>query len=462
MVSQFRSFDRIAEKMRLEGISEIAINNFGYYYDRLQSGQSDLISEASIRPVESVPDADSFEDDKALMAAGEAALSRTVMLKLNGGLGTSMGLNQTKSLLVVKNGQTMLDLMAKQAIKHEIPLIFMNSFSTQEDTLAALARYPELKYDDIPQDFLQNKVPKITCTDLTPVQWPDNPSLEWCPPGHGDIYVALITSGMADKLMAAGYRYVFMSNSDNLGAVVNISILGYFVANHLPLMMEVSDRNRADRKGGHLAHLLDGRLILRESSQCPAEDMEHFEDIGRHRFFNTNNLWLDLVALKQVMEKNNYMTRLPMITNKKTVDPRDDGSTPVYQLETAMGSGLGMFENSGAVRVSRSRFSPIKTTEDLLSVRSDAYVVTEDHRIILDPGRDVPPFVQLDGTYYRLIDDLEARFPYGAPSLRNCRSLTINGDVHFGQHVVLEGDVRFDSLSDTPMRIDDHTHIVGE
>ena len=462
MVSQFRSFDRIAEKMRLEGISEIAINNFGYYYDRLQSGQSDLISEASIRPVESVPDADSFEDDKALMAAGEAALSRTVMLKLNGGLGTSMGLNQTKSLLVVKNGQTMLDLMAKQAIKHEIPLIFMNSFSTQEDTLAALARYPELKYDDIPQDFLQNKVPKITCTDLTPVQWPDNPSLEWCPPGHGDIYVALITSGMADKLMAAGYRYVFMSNSDNLGAVVSISILGYFVANHLPLMMEVSDRNRADRKGGHLAHLLDGRLILRESSQCPAEDMEHFEDIGRHRFFNTNNLWLDLVALKQVMEKNNYMTRLPMITNKKTVDPRDDGSTPVYQLETAMGSGLGMFENSGAVRVSRSRFSPIKTTEDLLSVRSDAYVVTEDHRIILDPGRDVPPFVQLDGTYYRLIDDLEARFPYGAPSLRNCRSLTINGDVHFGQHVVLEGDVRFDSLSGTPMRIDDHTHIVGE
>ena len=462
MVSQFRSFDRIAEKMRLEGISEIAINNFGYYYDRLQSGQSDLISEASIRPVESVPDADSFEDDKALMAAGEAALSRTVMLKLNGGLGTSMGLNQTKSLLVVKNGQTMLDLMAKQAIKHEIPLIFMNSFSTQEDTLAALARYPELKYDDIPQDFLQNKVPKITCTDLTPVQWPDNPSLEWCPPGHGDIYVALITSGMADKLMAAGYRYVFMSNSDNLGAVVNISILGYFVANYLPLMMEVSDRNRADRKGGHLAHLLDGRLILRESSQCPAEDMEHFEDIGRHRFFNTNNLWLDLVALKQVMEKNNYMTRLPMITNKKTVDPRDDGSTPVYQLETAMGSGLGMFENSGAVRVSRSRFSPIKTTEDLLSVRSDAYVVTEDHRIILDPSRAVPPFLQLDGTYYRLIDDLEARFPYGAPSLRNCRSLTINGDVHFGQHVVLEGDVRFDSLSDTPMRIDDHTHIVGE
>jgi UTP--glucose-1-phosphate uridylyltransferase len=462
VVSQDRSFALIAEKMRLEGISEIAIRNFGYYYDRLQSGQNDLIAEARIRPVDSLPDADSFEADPALVAAGEAALSRTVMLKLNGGLGTSMGLNQTKSLLVVKNGQTMLDMMAQQAIKHEIPLIFMNSFSTQEDTLAALARYPELQYDDIPQDFLQNKVPKITCTDLTPVQWPDNPALEWCPPGHGDIYVALITSGIADKLTAAGYRYIFMSNSDNLGAVVDVSILGYFVTNQLPLMMEVADRSRADRKGGHLAYLLNDQLILRESSQCPPEDMQHFEDISRHRFFNTNNLWLDLAALKQVMEDNNYMTRLPMITNKKTVDPRDDNSTPVYQLETAMGSGLGMFKNSGAVRVSRKRFSPIKTTEDLLSVRSDAYIVTEDHRIILDPCRTVPPFVQLDATYYRLIDDLEVRFPHGAPSLRKCRSLTINGDVSFGRQVVLEGDVWFDNPSDDPMQIGDHTHIVGD
>jgi UTP--glucose-1-phosphate uridylyltransferase len=461
VVSQFRPFDVIAKKMRLEGISEIAINNFSYYYDRLQTRQSDQISEASIRPVESLPDADAFADDSTLVATGTAALGSTVMLKLNGGLGTTMGLNQTKSLLVVKNGQTMLDMMAKQAINHDIPLVFMNSFSTQEETLAALACYPKLKYDDIPQDFLQNKVPKITCSDLTPVQWPDNPAYEWCPPGHGDIYVALITSGIADKLMAAGYKYIFMSNSDNLGAVVDVSILGYFVANRLPLMMEVSDRNRADRKGGHLAYRLDGQLILRESSQCPPEDMDHFEDINRHRFFNTNNLWLDLAVLKQVMEENKYMTRLPMITNKKTVDPRDDNSTPVYQLETAMGSGLGMFKNSGAVRVSRSRFSPIKTTDDLLAVRSDAYVVTEDHRIILDPSRKVPPFVQLDGTYYKLIDDLEARFPYGAPSLLNCKSLTINGDVYFGQHVVLEGDVRLDNPSDTPLRIDDNTHIRG-
>jgi UTP--glucose-1-phosphate uridylyltransferase len=226
--------------------------------------------------------------------------------------------------------------------------------------------------------------------------------------------------------------------------------------------MEVSDRNRADRKGGHLAYRRsDGQLILRESSQCPAKDMKHFENISRHRFFNTNNLWLDLAALKQVMEENNYMTRLPMITNKKTVDPRDEQSTPVYQLETAMGSGLGMFKNSGAVRVSRSRFSPVKTTDDLLAVRSDAYVVTEDHRIILDPGRAVPPFVQLDDTHYKLIDDLEARFPYGAPSLLNCKSLTINGDVYFGQHVVLEGDVRLDNPSGAPLRIDDNTHIRG-
>ena len=179
-------------------------------------------------------------------------------------------------------------------------------------------------------------------------------------------------------MLGAGYRYAFVSNADNLGAVIEPAILGYLVENRLPFMMEAADRTIADRKGGHVGRLLNGQLILRESAQCPAEEMADFQDIRRHRYFNTNNLWLDLVALKDLLAARGHILGLPMIVNRKTVDPRDSASTPVYQLETAMGSAIGVFPGARAIRVPRSRFAPVKTTDDLLAVRSDAYVLTED------------------------------------------------------------------------------------
>ncbi len=461
MAGQSTSFAPVAEKMRGEGLPDIVIKNFAYYYELVQSGQTGMISEASIAPVESLPDADAFPDDAALMAAGEAALGQTVVLKLNGGLGTSMGLSKAKSLLPVKEGHTFLDIIAHQALERGTPLVFMNSFSTQDDTLAVLAAYPALQ-GDIPLDFLQNKVPKIVQSDLSAADWPVNPALEWCPPGHGDIYVALMTSGMLDTLSDAGYRYVFVSNSDNLGAVMDTSILGYFVANNLPFMMEVADRTESDRKGGHLAEADGGQLILRESAQCPEADQAAFEDITRHKYFNTNNLWLNLPALKALMAEKENVLGLPMIRNGKTVDPRDGNSTPVYQLETAMGSAIGVFAGSGAVRVSRSRFAPIKTTNDLLAVRSDVYVLTDDYRVTLDPSRAQPPFVQLDSAYYKLIDAMEARFPAGAPSLIKCNSLSVSGDITFGRDVVIEGSVQLSSPSAEPSSIADGSHIVGD
>src|SRR5438105_1204399 len=77
--------------------------------------------------------------------------------------------------------------------------------------------------------------------------------LEWCPPGHGDIYTALVTSGMLDALLDAGYEHAFVSNSDNLGAVLDPRILAWFAAERIPFLMEVADRTEADRKGGHIA-----------------------------------------------------------------------------------------------------------------------------------------------------------------------------------------------------------------
>ncbi len=442
MIKVNADFTPFAERMRAEMLPDIVIRTFAYYYNQLAAGRTGLIPEADIEPVQDLPDAETF--GQALADAGKAALGATILLKLNGGLGTGMGLDKAKSLLVVKDGLTFLDIIARQALLSGMPLVLMNSFNTHDDSLAALKAYPGL-WGRIPLDFVQHKVPKVAQADLSPATWPADPALEWAPPGHGDIYATLITSGMLETLLAHGYRYAFVANADNLGAVIEPAILGYFASNHLPFLMEVADRTPMDRKGGHLARrATDGRLILRESAQCPAEDSDAFQDIGRHRFFNTNNLWLNLPVLKDLLAATDGVLGLPMIRNSKTVDPRDPASTPVYQLETAMGAAISSFEGSGAVRVPRSRFAPVKATDDLLAVRSDAYILTDDYRIAPSPARELPepPAVSLDPRFYLQIDDLEARFPYGAPSLVECERLTVKGDVRFERGVVCRGAVK--------------------
>lgn len=433
------NFTPFAKKMQKEGLPDVAIRTFKYYYDRLVEGDTGFIAESEINPVTNLADAEQLDQETS--AVGEKSLTKAVVIKLNGGLGTSMGLSKAKSLLSVKDGLSFLDIIARQALHNGTPLLLMDSFNTQSDTLAALDAYPDLG-GEMPLDFLQHKIPKITESDYSPAVWTDDPELEWCPPGHGDIYTALITSGMLNKLLDRGYEYAFVSNSDNLGAVLDKGILGYFVQANLPFMMEVADRTAADRKGGHLAEQENGQLILRESAQCPAADEEAFQDIDRHRYFNTNNLWLNLPALQKTLQANDGILGLPMIRNRKTVDPRNSDSTPVIQLETAMGSAIGVFEGAGALRVPRTRFAPVKTTSDLLAIRSDAFVLTDDYRVEAAPERENRTVVvQLDSRFYKLIDQMESRFSEGPPSLMECDRFTVHGDVSFGKNVVVRGDV---------------------
>ncbi|RME82191.1 MAG: UTP--glucose-1-phosphate uridylyltransferase [Caldilineae bacterium] len=445
--------------MRRAGLPEIVVRTFAYYFEQLLSGETGLIPESEIEPVTALPDVEAFPE--SLAESGHKALKRTVLLKLNGGLGTTMGLDKAKSLLEVKEGLSFLDIIARQALHAGVPLILMNSFRTHADSLAALAVYPELK-GELPLDFVQHKVPKIDQRTLSPVSWPEDPALEWNPPGHGDIYTALVTSGMLERLLAAGYEYAFVSNADNLGAVIDATILGYFVEERIPFLMECADRTENDRKGGHLARRKDGRLILRESAQCPPEDADAFQDIRRHRYFNTNNLWLNLRALQEVMAARDNILGLPMIRNRKHVDPRRLDSTPVYQLETAMGAAIALFPGAQAIRVPRTRFAPVKSTADLLAVRSDAYVLTADYRLVLHPDRHTPPpSIHLDPDYYRLIAQLEARFPFGPPSLRLCTSLRVEGDFRFGRGVVCEGAVHLQNRLGRQVHIPDHSRLQG-
>lgn len=453
-------FAPFAKRMQADRQPKVFIDTFEHYYEQLVAGETGMIPESSIRPVKSLPDVETFPAKQALL--GKKMMRRTAVIKLNGGLGTSMGLERAKSLLLVKDNLTFLDIIARQSMKANVPLVLMNSFATEQDSLRALQNYNDLNRRTVPLSFVQHREPKITQADFSPVLWPKNSNLEWYPPGHGDIYTALITRGTLSALASQGYEYVFVSNADNLGAVLDPAILGYMVENKIPFLMEVADRTEMDKKGGHLAQRPDGQLVLRESAQCPDSDAAAFQDVARYKYFNTNNLWIHLPTLRQLMQIRSNKLGLPMIRNSKTVDPRDPDSTAVYQLETAMGSAIAVFQDSQAVRVPRTRFAPVKKSDDLLAVRSDSYILTSAFHV--EPSRERrydDLLVALDPAHFKFVNDLDERFPFGPPSLVNARSFVVEGDFRFGRDVVCKGDVRLVNESGPRQFVPDNTVLEG-
>ncbi|GAA4699401.1 UTP--glucose-1-phosphate uridylyltransferase [Nocardioides conyzicola] len=436
------------DKMAAAGVDEVAIETFAHYFRLLEHGETGMIPESSIDPVsiESLGDVAVSDED------GAAAIRATAVIKLNGGLGTSMGMDRAKSLLCVRRGLSFLDIIARQVLHLRgeydapLPLIFMNSFRTSGDTMAALARYDALPVEGLPLEFLQNKEPKLLAKDLSPATYPKEPDLEWCPPGHGDLYTALRGTGLLDQLIEAGYRYVFVSNSDNLGAVPDPRVAGWFAASGAPFAIEAVRRTPSDKKGGHFARRKsDGRIVLRETAQTLPEDLEALADLDRHRFCSTNNLWFDLVAMQNELDRRDGILGLPMIRNVKNLDPSDKTTPEVIQIETAMGAAIEVFEGSQLIEVGRDRFVPVKTTNDLLVLRSDVYDIGRD--FVLDQVAVELPYVDLDSHFYKLVGDFDKRFPEGAPSMRKAQSLRVAGDWTFGHGVQVVGDVDLDATS---------------
>jgi len=256
-------------------------------------------------------------------------------------------------------------------------------------------------------------------------------------------------------------KYMFVSNSDNLGATMDLKILSYFAEQGAPFMMEVADRTDADKKGGHLAQRKEGGgLTLRESAQCPKDDEGAFQDTTKYKYFNTNNLWVDLEKLKALFDAKGGAIPLPVMLNDKTVDPRDKKSTKVIQLETAMGAAISCFEGAIALRIPRTRFAPVKKCDDLVALRSDAYVITDDFRIELAPARaGVPPTIKLDDAY-KFVDAMDTLIPNGSPSLIDCKSMKVEGaKIEFaGKGVVVKGDVKFVNKGDEKKVVADGTY----
>jgi UTP--glucose-1-phosphate uridylyltransferase len=311
------------------------------------------------------------------------------------------------------------------------------------------------------EELMQNESPKVSASlDHLPISWPLDAELEWCPPGHGDLFAALLGSGLLHKLLAAKVKYLFVSNSDNLGATLDERLLREFAQSDMGMLMEVAQRTEADKKGGHLCKLKTGGLSLRESAMCPKSDIQEFQNVKKHQFFNTNNIWFNLEQVLLVMNKNNGIMPLPLIKNAKTVDPRNAQSPGVLQLETAMGAAISEFATKAtAIVVPRSRFAPVKTCGDLFLLRSDVYQLgKENYRMELIPGREVAPMVNLDDVHYKLVDQMD-KLVKVVPSMKDCGSLTVKGPVLFEEEgVVIKGHVVFEVQGTSPKVVKSGTY----
>ena len=442
-------FDLSASKMRDHGMSDVSIAQFRRLYDVWRHEEaSSWIREDAVAPLAGVP---SFHDVYETIDHDKAveAFAKTAFLKLNGGLGTSMGLECAKSLLPVRRHKAkqmrFIDIIIGQVLTArarlgvELPLTLMNSFRTSEDTMKVLRHHRKFRQHDVPMEIVQHQEPKIVEATGEPVTWDADPELEWCPPGHGDLFSTIWESGLLDTLEERGFKYLFISNSDNLGARPSRTLAQHFENTGAPFMIEVATRTYADRKGGHIVRdKATGRLMLREMSQVHPDDKADAQNIKKHPYFNTNSIWVRIDALKAKLAEYDGVLPLPVIRNRKTVDPTDPESTPVVQLETAMGAAIGLFDGAICVQVDRMRFLPVKTTDDLFIMRSDRFHLT--HSYEMEDGNYIFPNVTLDPRYYKNIHDFNERFPYSIPSLAAANSVTIRGDWTFGRDVVMFSD----------------------
>jgi len=366
-------------------------------------------------------------------------LSKVAVLKLNGGLGTSMGMGGApKSAIEVREGMTFLDLSVRQIehlneeFKVNVTFILMNSFNTDEETQRIIQKYANHNIQIL--TFNQSRYPRIHKESLLPLpRSAKSDKSEWFPPGHGDLFEAMRNSGLLDTLIQAGKEYIFVSNVDNLGADVDLKILKHLVDSQAEFLMELTDKTKADVKGGTLIDY-DGQVRLLEIAQVPSEHVEDFKSIRKFQFFNTNSVYINLKALKRVLEQDGL--ELDIIINPKTTD---DG-LPVIQLETAVGAAIKHFKNAHGINVPRSRFLPVKSCSDLLLITSDLYSLVHG-KLVMNPKRMFAqtPVVKLGDTFKK-IGNFQKRFRT-VPHMLELDHLTVSGDVWFGRNITLRGTV---------------------
>ncbi|KAF2404497.1 UTP-glucose-1-phosphate uridylyltransferas-like protein [Trichodelitschia bisporula] len=370
-------------------------------------------------------------------------LNKLAVVKLNGGLGTSMGCVGPKSVIEVRDGMSFLDLSVRQieylnrTYNVNVPFVLMNSFNTDADTANIIKKYEGHNIDIL--TFNQSKYPRVLKDSLLPVpQSADSPISDWYPPGHGDVFESLYNSGILDQLIDRGIEIIFLSNADNLGAVVDLRILQHMVDAKAEYIMELTDKTKADVKGGTIINY-EGSVRLLEIAQVPKEHVNEFKSIKKFKYFNTNNIWLNLRAIKRVVENNELA--MEIIPNAKSIpaDKKGEADISVIQLETAVGAAIRHFKNACGVNVPRRRFLPVKTCSDLMLVKSDLYTL-QHGQLVIDPNRFGPaPLIKL-GSDFKKVSSFQARIP-SIPKIVELDHLTITGAVNLGRNVTLKGTV---------------------
>ena len=370
-------------------------------------------------------------------------LDKLVVVKLNGGLYNVMGCTGPRCVITVRNEFTFLDMHVQQVEKLnnkygcEIPIVLMNSFNNHEETQKVFRKYTHV---NVPlYCFKQSQYPQIFKESFrtVPRSMSEEDKESWYPPGHGDFYQSFYNSGLLQKFIDDGKEYLFVSNIDNLGATIDLSILNYLLSQSCEqrseFVMEVTDKTKADVIGGTLIKYKE-KLRLLEISQVPKDYVEDFKAVSKFRIFNTNNLWVQLPAIKNLVES--HMLCMEIITNNTQINNGDK----IIELSTAIGAAVKCFNHSIGVNVPRSRFLPVKTCSDLLLVMSNLYNMSNGTLLMSSQRQfSTTPFVKL-GNYFKKVKEFLKRFD-GIPDIIDLDHLTVAGDVTFGRGIVLRGTV---------------------
>lgn len=439
----------IREKMSARGMSDHATELFLSQVMEVATGKAskpydlkELYAPDSSLLLEQPLDED---QKKELEKIGQDLLGSVVIVKLNGGRSTTMGGNVPKGILVAKDGLSYLDIICLQieALRKkwgaQVPLVLMNSFFTDALTHQVLEQNG---FSAI--TFVQKEVPRLLEKSFLPLETSTDD--DWAPPGHGDLYDSLNETGALDQLIAQGIKWAFISNIDNLAACLEPWILGIIELKSIDFLLEVINRTNEDRKGGTLV-VNKGHLELLEIGQVTDDQLELFMDIQRFRVFNTNNVWVNLLSLKKLMETGSI--HLPIIQNRKKVRGHN-----IIQLETAMGSAMGSFSKARGLRVDRDRFFPTKKIEDLFVLQSDACIIDDNKRIKRNPLRPKTLPLRPQVSFSSDFIDSPLRIPekfadWSAISLVEAECLEVTGRVYFESDIKIKGKVVVKGLGDS-------------
>lgn len=418
-----------------------AINQFSDLFFQLELGLKNSFTSKDLMPVSlKDPVMIPFEEVQNFNYVGNNLIDQLVVLKLNGGLGTTMGCTFAKSCITIDTEkswtflhyiQHQIDSFNKIRQTH-IPIWYLNSYKTHRETEKVLGANQF-------NSLIQNKFPRIDNSlpfQRIPFTYPNEPEEDWNPPGHGDIYTVMEISNWLTDQLKANKKFVFISNSDNLGATPDLGILGLMAARNIDFLMETTPKTEADRKGGSLIYNKN-KINLVEIAQIDQSDPEAMDIFQSLPVFNTNNIWISIPKLLELIQDKAIQPTL--IQNTKNILEK-----PVIQLESAMGAAIKSFENAASLVVPRNRFIPVKSTSDLLLLQSDYYIKDEFGIIRIHPERpaairDIIPAIKL-GRSYQTTSDFHKRIPT-VPSMMLVTQLELEGEVWFEPQVKLIGAI---------------------